>query len=62
MAIYKAVKLEVLILTEPTQTDKEIAEWVRDAMTDYCEFTGIVVKIVEKHERVVTNFGDEPVA
>lgn len=59
MALYKAVKLEVMIFTEMEMSDEDIVKWTEDAMRDYCDFRESVVKIVEKHENVLHDMDAE---
>lgn len=53
MAIYKALKLEVLLLAEAEMSDAEIVKWVSDALYDYCNFDNSMVKITERHESIM---------
>lgn len=59
MGIYKAVKLEIMVLTEAGMSDEEIIRWTNDALKDYADFLEVTTKITEKHESVMANFGDE---
>lgn len=59
MALYKAVKLEIMILTEADLSDAEILKWSEDAMLNFCDFREAVVKIKEKHERIICDFENE---
>lgn len=55
MGMKKAVKMEVLILVEPGCSDDEILKWTKMALIDWCEFDEAVVKITEKHERLLVD-------
>ena len=57
----KAVKLEVQILTDASQPNAEVCDWVKDAMHDYCEFEASFVKIIEHHDAVLTSEDGEVV-
>lgn len=60
--IYKAVKLEVLILTEAGMSNEEIIRWVVDAMKDYCDFIESTAKVLEAHESVIADMQNEACA
>ncbi len=62
VGIYKAVKLEVMILVESPMSDDEIIKWTEDAMRDYCDFEASTVKIIEKHENVTVDPQCEAIA
>lgn len=62
MGVYKAVKLKVMILTEPGLSDEEIIKWTNRALKDHAEFDEVVTTIVEKHESIISNLDDEAVA
>lgn len=53
MALVKAVRLEIQILTETTQPDAEIIAWTKEALTKYCEFRCAVVHMTEKVDRII---------
>jgi len=55
MALWKAIKVEVLILAEGELTDEDVTEVVHDAMIHYCSFREVVVKIVESHQNLIMN-------
>lgn len=62
MAMKKAVKLEILVLMEPELPDEEIIKWAKMAMLDFCEFEEAVIKIVEKHERMIIDLESNAMA
>jgi hypothetical protein len=53
MPIYKALKLEVLVLVEAEMTDAEVIKWTQDALYDYCNFDNSMVKVTERHESIM---------
>lgn len=57
--IYKAAKLELLILTEAGMSNDEIMQWILDAMKDYCDFIESTVKVVETHDSVLADVFNE---
>lgn len=59
MSVYKAVKLEVMILTENGMSNEEIIKWTDLALKNYADFEEVYSKIVEVHENVMTNIHDE---
>lgn len=59
MAIYKAIKLEIMILVEASMSDEDIIDWTERAMKDYCEFDESVVKITQRHENVTVDLNAE---
>lgn len=63
VAIKKAVRLEVLIMTCGEHTDTEILRDVHEALLRAGEITSVVVKIKEKHERILAlDSGEEAIA
>ncbi len=62
MALFKAVKIEIEILTESNVSNKEIIDWTRDAMLDYCGYMCATLKILEVHDNVTATLVDEAVA
>jgi hypothetical protein len=55
MALKKAVRLELLILTETGLEDEEILSWVKRACLSFCDFDDAIVRITEKQERLFVN-------
>lgn len=53
MALKKAVRLDVMIMTEAGLPDEEIIKWVKMAMLDWCDFEQAIVRIKEKHDRLI---------
>lgn len=62
MALFKAVKLEVMILCYPGEENEDIVKVVEEAMIDYCAFVQSLVKVVEEHETVFANLEEEATA
>ncbi len=62
MALMKAVKVQIEILTEANVSNKEIVEWTRDAMIDYCGYLGATVKVLEVHDNVTAKLCEEACA
>lgn len=50
MALFKAVKLEVLILCGPTETDENLTREVTEALYDRGAYEHVIVKVVKEHE------------
>lgn len=57
--VYKAVKLELLILTEAGMSNTEIMSWITDAMRDYCDFIESSAKVLETHDSVIADVMNE---
>jgi hypothetical protein len=53
--VFKALKLEVLVLTDALETDTEILRVVDSALSK--EYRSVVVKIKESHEKIIADIG-----
>lgn len=53
MGLFKALKLEIMILTPADLSDEDVIKWTEEALLNYAEFDEVIVKIKEKHERII---------
>ncbi len=56
VGLFRALKLEVQILTEADLSDDEVTKWTKESLTEWADFLEVTVKITEKHERIIADF------
>ncbi len=59
MALYRALKLEIQVLTEADLSDSEVLKWAKESLVEWADFLEVTVKITEKHERIIANLEAE---
>lgn len=62
MALVKAIRLEVQILTSACRTDAEVAALVKEALLAEHDVTGVIVVVKEQLDRIEFNKDAEAVA
>lgn len=61
MALKKAVKMEILVLVETSLSDEEVLKWTKIGL-EVADFDEAIVKIVEKHDKIVVDSESEATA